>query len=1351
MDGAGGYVAGRSKIILDLSVTTGTDPVSIESEGELLTIAGVITNAGEDKWVVGWGGESPASPGQRRDMDLVVHATIMATGNGRRGVQVEDNFGRGISVSNRGSITTTGDVHIRNPVERLTVRRAYGLKVHQEGSADGGSIKVVNEKAATISTAGRAADGISVSKYTSGEIAVDNQGTVSASGNNHEHTWTFEGETRREARDADGIGVSHEGEAGDTVITNSGTVAASGTGGRGITATSESSGNVRVSNSGTVTTEGGAWESSFEDFNRRAYGVFAQNVGGGDATAVNEVGGVISTGLETPTGSGLARSGTQAHGLRASKSENAIAGSSEAINRGTITTRGERAHGMSTWVQLGDGSEQIDPSKLHTTRGRNSGTITTHGHGANAMQIISSTSTNTSSTVLASNERGGTITVGGENADGILALFWHEDSQDSNALGTITATNDGTINVMGSDRKDSAFDRFMPSGIYAAFVSAASAGTILNSGDVEVYNRGQINASGSRAVGINALAHGTGDIRIAVENGRIVAGQKEVAAQPAVAADPNATPPVEAKPAVEAKLRRFGIGIRAEAKTDSTTNSQTEETDPSDDDDIEVEVSGSSTQIDAYGAPSDDGGTTDHDESKGIAIWLAAGPDGHSKVSLSERATVNAYGTTDEQRGIAVLFSQGTGTLDIDNANVSGDIMFAQPGSAGGENRLDITNGRLSGNITFASGNFADRLTVRDSSWTSINGDIDFGDGEDEFSIRVQPEGFVGINGGIDFGAGSDKFNIEVGREAFVNIRSGNNRPIDFNSGNQDELDINVGQDGFVNIDSEIIGLHTLKVDGHASGTVRIRKGVTFSGSSLQVENGRLIVDGIIELGTSGEVTIKQPARLVFTYGPDGTGGQINGGSVHFAEPDDEQVNVYVALRDDFENDQQRQATVDELVDKTRIHTIFYDTRLTYGDDKNDLKSLNVMSEGTDEKLGNAMVAESTNIATIEYDPLATDESDAKVYSGFQTVKGDRNEDVPEAQGNRPAGSQGPVAGSTGSGSGGSGGGGSGGGAVLGLGLLAVLVGNFFGDDAGAGFYDYSVHAPQQVHVASVDEHGLLTVSEISDQPYRLWLRPVSSHLSGIGDAGASGTQFGLAAQSGQYFFSASMTPDSTGSVDALDLASNGTAYSLSSGWRNDRHFFALSASQGDYEVDSVLDNPVVSSVLLSSSQVSTRQIRASAGTNWEAGRWHFAPTASLHRGTINQSAHIAQGYALEASVPSYSQDYSAAGLGISASATDWLDAAGSLRWKPRLRLDSIRTSSQKVDGLTLRQTDRLGALSFSTAAAVRGLPETVNSLSFGATVKTAASRGTWKMGYAGLEADGELHQVAIAGYSLKF
>ena len=159
-----------------------------------------------------------------------------------------------------------------------------------------GSIKVVNEKAATISTAGRAADGISVSKYTSGEIAVDNQGTVSASGNNHEHTWTFEGETRREARDADGIGVSHEGEAGDTVITNSGTVAASGTGGRGITATSESSGNVRVSNSGTVTTEGGAWESSFEDFNRRAYGVFAQNVGGGDATAVNEVGGVISTG-----------------------------------------------------------------------------------------------------------------------------------------------------------------------------------------------------------------------------------------------------------------------------------------------------------------------------------------------------------------------------------------------------------------------------------------------------------------------------------------------------------------------------------------------------------------------------------------------------------------------------------------------------------------------------------------------------------------------------------------------------------------------------------------------------------------------------------------------------------------------------------------------------------------------------------------------------------------------------------------------------------------------------------------------------------------------------------------------
>jgi len=60
--------------------------------------------------------------------------------------------------------------------------------------------------------------------------------------------------------------------------------------------------------------------------------------------------------------------------------------------------------------------------------------------------------------------------------------------------------------------------------------------------------------------------------------------------------------------------------------------------------------------------------------------------------------------------------------------------------------------------------------------------------------------------------------------------------------------------------------------------------------------------------------------------------------------------------------------------------------------------------------------------------------------------------------------------------------------------------------------------------------------------------------------------------------------------------------------------------------------------------------------------------------------------------------------------------------------------------------------LSFDTQAGIRDLPAVVNALSFGAKVRTSGNdRALWKLGLAGLEADGETHYAAMVTYQLRF
>jgi len=336
--------------------------------------------------------------------------------------------------------------------------------------------------------------------------------------------------------------------------------------------------------------------------------------------------------------------------------------------------------------------------------------------------------------------------------------------------------------------------------------------------------------------------------------------------------------------------------------------------------------------------------------------------------------------------------------------------------------------------------------------------------------------------------------------------------------------------------------------------------------------------------------------------------------------------------------------------------------------------------------------------------------------------------------------------------------GGSSGGGIIGLGLLAVLLASFSADDeaSAASFADSAFSSPQSAYLAKANERGILTLRETGNKPYRMWIRTSQGAqalpMTGVAKAGVDGAEVGFNLYgSDRFYLGASVAPQVTAQVDSLNLAAEGTVYALSSGWRNDHAFAGLRLSQGTYEVDSVVANPTVNGALFSQAQLRNTQVRLRTGLNLDAGALRFTPSASIQTGRFAQGAHVAESSVLRADVPAFTQDYTSYQLGLKMSSEKWLDFDGG-RWQPQMRFDTIRTHASGVDALSLRQSDKAGALSFDTQAGIRNLPEVVNAFSLGAKVRAAGNdQALWKFGFAGFEADGETNYVALATYQLRF
>ena len=1323
-------------------------------------------------------------------------------------------------VYQRPSPTYEGDKSPNRRSDGVTVE-TYGASGHVEITNHGTvTIEGRAAKGLTGGVAGTDYNGDDLDNPSDGGVTINNYGTVTTTGDAHEFPLsTGYPNAEKINRDYKPYGVqayiNNEGIGNINITNKSGaTITTTGRGSRIISAYSESSGEVNVVNegadgetaAGTVTNEGGAWQASTSPYMSRPDGLYG-NSGGGGAVVVTNRGSVtighaedsamanpeaiemaVSNINERSLGDPVAQADLDAIGVSGTFGNALFAiaegedpGHAEVNNEGTITTWGYKAHGMRTWAQ--GGSED----SVHRAEGTNeaSGMITTHGDNADGMLILAASSTHANSYVRATNK--GTITVNGDSVvnnnvtNGISAGFWMDRDKDgipysNDADGTVTVTNSGTVEATGDGTT-----------AIAAGFWAAQGNTIENSGDVivNIEEGSTVTASGNNSTALYAQTHGSGNVDINVVNGN---GDPEVVTK--------ITAGTEDDPLTDEDERKFGYGIYAVANTDSSDDDEPSAT--TTDNDVDISIKGAitdgsvrNTTIQAYGAATDDP-DTDIDETKGIAILADSGGmydengyagTGRSNILIQD---ANVAGGADGS-GYAVIFRGGPGTLTLDNSRLQGDIVFTDSAD-----NLIIKDSRNIGDGCITDFD-------PDYQCSEIQGDIHFGDGDDVMAINayefkmdnidITGRPTIKFNGdkfddgnltlqdvrfnvaGINFGTGRNHLNILVDKR-----NSSINGDIDFDYDpektgvtNADILTINVNDGMVFDLMGAITNLETMHKRG--SGVARVND-VEFTASTLNLHNGKLIVSGHLNLGEyvdqsdeGGRLIIENAGKLVFEIGnieKDAEDyGQLTAGRLVFRGTDAEDHQVFVQLSEGL-SDSEATTVRTSIADLGELNVLDVD-KVRAGAGMNgavNVMMVQVKSESTDgtEKVGEIAVDAQTGTGAAEIDSEMVAMIEKTGVAAVDMPMAPGVTVTPPVQGGGGGGSTPTTPTSTAAASSGSSGGGGGGGAILGLGLLAVLLNSFVGDDdASASFGDYYFNTPQSAYIASINERGVMTIKETGNQPYQMWIRTGHTaqpmQMTGVSNTGVSGTEVGFNLyNSDTFYINTSVAPNVAAEVGSLNLAGKGEVYSLNSGWRNDRYFAGMRLSHGEFEVNSIVDNPIVNSALISNAKLRNTQAQLRAGMNLGTGALRFTPSAAVQVGTYESSEHVADSPALEAAIPSYAQDYTSVQLGLKMTSDKWLSFNNGSKWKPQLKFDSIHTDSKDAGSLTLRQSDKAGALSFNTNAGLRSMPEVVNSMSFGAKVKSSTNdQAEWKFGFAGLEADGEEYYAAMAAYQVRF
>ena len=1241
------------------------------------------------------------------DLHVDSHAAVETTG-GARGLQVgvsDETPEGGVRLRNFGRVVTTGEGTAEDP------RRGYGVSAWSERA----DLEVSNEVGATIETRGAGGRGLFANNSRGRLARVVNRGSIVTKGGGEATPRPGASKTRGEADGlrADSVEVAEAvNEAGATVRTE-------GAGARGVHADTCAwdaddevcfpgrSGTATAINRGTIRTSGAGFRN--ESRGRSAHGMGAYTGFDGAPSvarveAVNEATGVIETGGDGATGV-FALAGVDG------------SGPVQATNRGRITTRGDVF--------------RFDPD----------GEDGDYSLGANGV----SAGTSGSGAATAANEVGGVVETHGTMAFGLSAwsrtgaakvvnegrVTTHQTTSVSDLPGSFAGRGEvGAYGAFADSRSGNAVIENEPTGrvetkgrrAFGLFAEIENDGS-RTSATAEVRNRGEVVTGGWNADGVVAIAWGggtadnpnlarafnergatvttAGDGASAVAAGILVAGSGTVDASGSVRAENHGTVETSGGP-IEGSEPWFGaVGVVASfLKSGSTTIGNAG--------DVTVVNTG---RVTVSGAQ---------------AVGLLARTSGTGKATVGmtggrvAAARGDDAGTADVDEGGTGIFAQ-TGAAGAIEVTVSGSAEVIAPtavriAGGGGAGQVDLNlfdTSTLTGRADLTRAVNGARFTIRNGL---MDGDVAFGAGDDH--LRVERRGYV--SGGIDFGDGTDTLTIDV-------------------------QGAGVEATGF---EGAISGIEYVYKRG--AGVARVGD-VAFSGSALALEEGGLTVAGHLDLGADGVLTVHDDTRLAIEVGDvtaDATDhGRITagGGLVYQGLPEAGAPALYVQL------------AADAAANRAAVESAL----------QQEGTAIAVLGEGTgvrrraDAESEPSAVSE-VGIRTVDaggseqdVGTLSGEDGRARVRlaEGQQLGLAVAPEPPAPAPDEPPAR---PAAPSKGEG--------------LGRGQKTLLIGG----GAWLAAWLFDLFDAEEAALADWEEEGSRRRSSVSFtgigsghfEEHRVrtggleqWTRTFAGRMPSAA-GGAEGTIRGIALGMDVRLargFHLGMTamPDLAGSLHAgpgsrfgSDL--EGGWYAVRGGWGSGALFADTSLSHGSYRAGSLFENPAAGGTLGGSLGLVQEHARARAGVRLDLGGLRATPSVALFSGSLRQDAWTAHGAALRAEVPGVSQRYRGWKARLGLAPSSWLKGPGSLRWRPGAHLGTTRTRTRGPAWLAVAQSDRVGVLSFTSRARVRGLPRTVHHFGAGLIAKRS---DTWRFqaGYAGMVVDGEPVHAAVAGLKVHF
>ena len=333
----------------------------------------------------------------------------------------------------------------------------------------------------------------------------------------------------------------------------------------------------------------------------------------------------------------------------------------------------------------------------------------------------------------------------------------------------------------------------------------------------------------------------------------------------------------------------------------------------------------------------------------------------------------------------------------------------------------------------------------------------------------------------------------------------------------------------------------------------------------------------------------------------------------------------------------------------------------------------------------------------------------------------------------------------------GTGAGGAGSGGIFVIGLLAALLGAQDLDESESElgqYYAFDRRSAKNRRYRSNAFSGLFG----SDRG--MWVRPAESRFTSYGASYFGAVSHRMSwdlQQSSNYFLRANLSPASSVSPTGWHSSASGETISLTGGWQAEGRRLQLGITHGRYDANAKMYDSATKGNLFGESKFRHTSVHASAVQELSGGPMKMSASASVMAGEVEQAAYDAENSVMRAKVPAYRQSYTGTRLGFSAKSRKWLALSDAVSVKPHLKVTSMRTRSSVNDPVWLRQSDKLGVLSIENATVLQGVPKSLNVVGIGTDVKPSDSRGAWRLGYAGMEVDGDYQHAAVAAYQMRF